>query len=138
MDQHEEALEVCREALQSHFNDVFGLGRLSLYLHLYDEVIRFTEEWLNNNHPSRIPVALGNLAIAYYHIKKLDKVDSLLTELKQKSQQSPVGSPAYFISMIYSQIGEIELAFQWLEKAYQDHEVKMIWLKVDPPFEPIT
>lgn len=34
-------------------------------------------------------------------------------------------------------MGEIELAFKWLEKAYQDHEVEMVWLKVEPPFEPL-
>lgn len=29
------------------------------------------------------------------------------------------------------------MAFEWLEKAYQDHEVEMYWLKVEPSFEPL-
>ena len=33
------------------------------------------------------------------------------------------------------EMGEIELAFKWLEKSNQDHEVEMYWLKVEPPFE---
>jgi hypothetical protein len=39
--------------------------------------------------------------------------------------------------MVYAQIGEIGLAFEWLEKAYKSHEVGMYWLKVEPPFQPI-
>jgi len=39
--------------------------------------------------------------------------------------------------MIYTQKGEIDLAFQWLEKSYIDHEVEMYWLKVELPFEPL-
>ena len=62
---------------------------------------------------------------------------SLMNELMQKSKETPVGSPAYFASMVYAQMGEIELAFEWLEKAYEAHEVEMIWLMVDPPFDPL-
>lgn len=29
------------------------------------------------------------------------------------------------------------MAFEWLDKAYKDHEVEMYWLKVEPPFEPL-
>ena len=39
--------------------------------------------------------------------------------------------------MSYAKMREIDLAFDWLEKAYQDHEVEMYWLKVEPPFEPL-
>ncbi len=39
--------------------------------------------------------------------------------------------------MIYSQMGEIDTAFEWLDKAYEDQEVEMYWLKVEPPFEPL-
>jgi len=57
--------------------------------------------------------------------------------LKEKSQLSPVGSPAFNIAMIYSAMGEKDLAFQWLDQSFEDHEVEMHWLKVEPPFEPL-
>jgi len=47
------------------------------------------------------------------------------------------GSPSFYLAMIHAQMGEIDTAFEWLEKAYQDHEVEMYWLKVEPPFEPL-
>ena len=34
-------------------------------------------------------------------------------------------------------LNDLESAFEWLEKAYQDHENEMYWLKVEPPFEPL-
>jgi hypothetical protein len=60
-----------------------------------------------------------------------------LHEIKAQSEESPVGSPSFYLAMIYAQMGEIDTAFEWLEKAYQDHEVEMYWLKVEPPFEPL-
>jgi len=39
--------------------------------------------------------------------------------------------------MLYAQMRETDLAFEWLDKVYQDHEVEMYWLKVEPPFEPL-
>ncbi len=39
--------------------------------------------------------------------------------------------------MIYSATGRADMALQWLEKAYRDHEVEMYWLKVEPLFKPL-
>jgi len=36
---------------------------------------------------------------------------------------------------VYSGLEDIELALYWLETAYQDREVDLIWLKVEPQFE---
>ena len=38
---------------------------------------------------------------------------------------------------VRADMGEIDLAFEWLEKGYNNHEIEMYWLKVEPPFEPI-
>lgn len=34
-------------------------------------------------------------------------------------------------------MGQIDTAFEWLEKSYNDHEIEMYWLKVEPSFEPL-
>jgi adenylate cyclase len=85
----------------------------------------------------RFPRVLGSLAIAYHHTSKPEKVKSLLDELKQRSEAGPVGSPAYYIAQVYAQMGEKDMAFKWLGKAYEGHEVEMYWLKVEPPFKPL-
>ena len=79
----------------------------------------------------------GNLAIAYYHVGELNKTNEILQELKEHSEVTSAGSPSFYIAMIYAQMGEIDTAFEWLDKAYEDHEVEMYWLKVEPPFEPL-
>ncbi len=53
------------------------------------------------------------------------------------SEESAVNSPSYFIAAVYTAMGQNDLAIQWLEKAYRDHEVEMYWLKVEPLFRPL-
>jgi hypothetical protein len=60
-----------------------------------------------------------------------------LAELEKKSGESPVGSPAFYVAMVYARMDEFEKSFEWLEKAYQDHEVEMYWLNVEPFFKPM-
>lgn len=48
-----------------------------------------------------------------------------------------MGSPSFFIAAVYAAMDKNDLAIQWLEKAYKDHEVEMYWLKVEPLFKPL-
>jgi len=52
-------------------------------------------------------------------------------------KETLTGGPSFYLAMIYAQTGEIDTAFEWLDKAYKDHELEMYWLKVEPPFEPL-
>jgi tetratricopeptide (TPR) repeat protein len=61
--------------------------------------------------------------------KKVDAekmLDSLLNTLKQKYVS------AYDIAMIYTGLGDTEKAFEWLEKAIEEHSYLLIYLDVDP------
>ncbi len=42
--------------------------------------------------------------------------------------------PAQPFALIYSGLGENDLAFEWLDKAYDERSSLLIWLKVDPTF----
>ena len=110
-------------------------GRIYFYLGFYDKVIEFLEEGLDEGY--RFPRLTGTLAMAYYHKGRIGDMDEIIEELKNHSQQSPVGSPSFYLAMIYSQMGKSDMAFEWIEKAYKDREVEMQWLKVEPPFEPL-
>ena len=57
--------------------------------------------------------------------------------MQEKASECAVGSPSFYTAMFYAAMGEIDLAFEWLEKGYNSHEIEMYWLKVEPPFEPI-
>ena len=110
-------------------------GRAYLYLGHYDQVIELLEVALMEGYD--IPRISGTLAIAYFHLERTEDMKKIIEQLKELSLQSPAGSPAFYIAMIYAQMGEIDTAFNWLDKAYEDHEVEMFWLKVEPPFEPL-
>lgn len=83
------------------------------------------------------PRLLGTAVIAHYHLGRIDKTKALLADLKAYGKETSGGSPSFYIAMVYAQMGERDLAFEWLEKAYRDREVEMYWLKVEPPFEPL-
>ncbi len=109
-------------------------SRVYLYLEKYSMVIEAMEQIIKD---WRTPRPLGTMTIAYYHLGELEMSNGLLEEIKALSEESSLGSPSFYLAMIYAQMGEIDTAFEWLDKAYQDHEVEMYWLKVEPPFEPL-
>jgi len=138
-DHSEESLATFEQALKefpNHPNLLSIAGRDFIFLNQYHEAIKILKPHLNKL-DRRPPRDLGNLAIAYYKTNQNSKSSDILEELKQMSQESSVGSPAFYIAMLYAQMRETELAFEWLEKAYINHEVEMYWLKVEPPFEPL-
>jgi len=138
-DHSEESLATFEWAIKEFHNDpnlLSEAGRVLIFLYEYDGAIKILKPHLNKL-DRRPPRDLGNLAIAYYKTDQNSKSNGLLEELKQMSQESSVGSPAFYIAMLYAQMGETDLAFEWLDKAFQEHEVEMFWLKVEPPFEPL-
>ena len=80
----------------------------------------------------RLPRVLAWLAAAYAKNEQEDEAVELLNELKEIREQSLAGSPSFYIAVIYSALDKKELAFQWLEKAYEDHDMEMVWLKIEP------
>ena len=44
------------------------------------------------------------------------------------------GSPAFFAAQTYAEINQAVPTFEWLDKAYEAHELEMIWLKSEPQF----
>ena len=77
------------------------------------------------------------MSISHLHLQQLERSEEYLEELVDKATISAGGSPSFYIAMVYCQKGEIDEAFEWLEKSYQDREVELHWLKVEPPFEPL-
>ncbi len=56
-----------------------------------------------------------------------------LSEL-QRVAQSRFVSP-YSVSILHTALGQNSLALDCLEKAYQERDVWLIWLKVEPRFD---
>ena len=41
----------------------------------------------------------------------------------------------YFMALIHAGLGEKSAAFKWLDKAYEERNEWLVWLKVDPKLD---
>jgi serine/threonine protein kinase/Tfp pilus assembly protein PilF len=57
--------------------------------------------------------------------------------LKELMEPSKKYVSSFDIATIHTGLGEREEAFYWLEKAYEEHSGLLVYLKVDPIFDPI-
>jgi TolB-like protein/class 3 adenylate cyclase len=113
-------------------NIVYGASRVYLWAGEYQKVVQLYEQ-----HPLGIDFARfkANAAIAYFKLNQSDKSGEIVESLKNR--KTGLGSPAYCLGLIYAQMGEIDTAFEWLEKAYEERQGELYWLKQEPPFEPL-
>jgi TolB-like protein len=85
----------------------------------------------SGGHPATI-AALGH---AHAIAGNQDRASEALGELEQLSKLRYV-SP-YWRSLVYAGIGMDDLAVESLEKACDDGDVWLVWLKVEPRFDPL-
>lgn len=78
------------------------------------------------------PLMLALLGHAYAASGKIAEARQVLAELRDLEGRRYV-SP-YTVAAIYTGLGEKEQAFKWLEKAYDERDVWLVNLKVDPVF----
>lgn len=57
----------------------------------------------------------------------------MLRELKAASEKSYV--PPYNLAMVYNGLGNSAETMKWLEKAYEEKDVHMVFLGVDPKWD---
>ncbi len=78
---------------------------------------------------------LSYLSLAYFNSGQQQKAEDILEELEKLYVQGTQGSPAFFAAHVYSGMNQVDAAFVWLEKAFEAHELEMIWLKSEPQFK---
>ena len=58
----------------------------------------------------------------------------LLDEVSKASATGTCVSP-YSIAGVYAALGQSEPSFEWLNKAYEQHDLQLVSLKVDPTLD---
>lgn len=81
------------------------------------------------------PFLLAAVGHAYGLLGKRDEANKLLEDLEKISRWRYV-SP-YHVATIHLGLGEVNRAFECLEKAYQERCSHLIWLKMDPRTKPL-
>jgi TolB-like protein/Flp pilus assembly protein TadD/transcriptional regulator with XRE-family HTH domain len=73
------------------------------------------------------------LAIGYAFAGKRAQAENLLNELLESPEDKYI--PPVSIALIYAGLDNKELAFQWLEKAYRERDIRLLSLKISPSFD---
>lgn len=111
--------------------------KIKVWMGKYDDATAYFEKLDFTINPTVNPSVLAYIAIAYYETGQKDKTEKALSILNAKNNRSPAGSPAYSTALVYAAMKQQEEAIKWLEKSYDEHEVNMCWLKVEPLFKPL-
>ena len=77
-----------------------------------------------------VPSDIHALGHAYAISGRQDEARKVLDELLRLSERRYV--PSFFIGFSYISLGENETGFAWLERAYEERDFYLIYLRVDP------
>ena len=85
--------------------------------------------------PGAGPNDLGTLAYALGRSGKTDEAREILTQLQKRAEQDYV-SPVAF-AMCALGLGDVDAAFHWAERAFEERRGWLAYAKVNPTFEPM-
>lgn len=100
----------------------YFLSKVIMYQGRLDEALELTKKEYDEGWK------LNNKALIYYKMGDLEKSDFYLNELIEKYREEM----AFQVAEIYSFIGKTDLAFLWLEKAYEYHDIGLNEMLIDP------
>lgn len=126
IEQYRKTLEIDPDFFSAHY----ALGRAYAMKRNFAGAIAELERACSLDNSTAM---FGSLGYAYAASGKRDGAQKILNKLKQLSRQHYV-SP-YTQALIYAGLGENDLAFESLERAYEDRNDFMVWLKVDPELD---
>jgi TolB-like protein/Flp pilus assembly protein TadD len=115
-----------------YFPALFQLGRVYVQMEMHKEAIEAFERALQF---SRQQEVLPALAHAYALAGRTQEARVILEEMKNDKTGRYVASP--MIARIYLGLGEFETALDWLEKGLEERSFWMVFLKIDPIYDPV-
>jgi tetratricopeptide (TPR) repeat protein len=132
-----EAVKAFQVALELNPNFPLALGYLGeIYCHQgkYEQAVALIRKAASMS-PAGCRWGRGLLAYCYGRWGKRKEAEQALNELQSLSAQTYVA--AYSFAMAYIGIGEVDLAFQSLNRACEERTGAMCWLRLEPLYEPI-
>jgi tetratricopeptide (TPR) repeat protein len=125
------ALEQAKKILDLEPNYPFGhywLGAVYGYQRDYEKAIEALEEALRLG--GRTLHNLGVLGYHYAKARRTEEAKKLAVELHERSKKGQ-GS-AVWLSRIYLGLGDLDKVFEWLEKAYDEHNLSLFYIPSEP------
>jgi DNA-binding winged helix-turn-helix (wHTH) protein/tetratricopeptide (TPR) repeat protein len=131
--QYPEAEQAFRKVLEVDPGFARAHTRLGITLLTEGKAQAAQEELQQALNVSGDPYVKGLLAQSLAASGKRAEANRLLSELIKDSQTRYV--QPFGVALAYLGLGERAEALQWLQKAYDDHTVTMVWAKVDPELD---
>lgn len=123
-----------RRALEIDSNNPFGrvvMADAYPYANEPGMAIEQCEEALA--HGRSVEMVRLNAAATYVKVGKVEEDRRILDEAEKAWKPGiPV---SHMIASVHARLGEKDAAFAWLEKAFQDHPIFLVYLKVHPLFD---
>ena len=101
----------------------------------YGSAIDILEKTLEQ-HKERRPAILANLAAAYFHNGEKEKASEIFDELEKKINEGKANH-AFYTASAYAFIGDTQKTLHFLYKAYEQHDIELLWLKKDPMLDSV-
>jgi serine/threonine protein kinase/TolB-like protein len=129
---YDEDIEQCRKALELDSNYALAhayLGGAYLGKGMYKEAITEYENY------ARLSNRTLGLAFAYAAAGRRAEAVQILDRARE--QLKPGEIPLWSVACLYIGLGENQRALNWLEKAYEERDPNMIFLKVESFLDPL-
>jgi len=133
--QYDRAIEHLSALLQQEprfFPAHFTLGRVYVANGMHEQAIEAFEKAVEY---SRNQEALAPLAQVYAQVGKTEKANALLEEMIVSTAGRYLAAP--MIARVHLGLGEVERALDWLQKGLEERSYWMVFLKMDPVYDPI-
>jgi len=130
---YEEAIELLKKAIEidpTFPRTHFRLGTVYEKRGLYDQAIVELKQAVKLSVSGGEVYYEAALGHAYASSGRPAAAHQILRTLARQSRHQYV--PGFAIALIYAGLNENDTAFEWLEKASNDHSTSMAYLKVDP------
>jgi TolB-like protein/Tfp pilus assembly protein PilF len=133
---HAEAIRRLRKVLEDNPKYQWALwqiGHNQDAMHDYSAAIETLETAAAAS--SRAPSTLGTLGYSYGRAGRRDDARRILDELTALSLRRYVSPKS--IADVYAGLGDLDKAFEWWERCYQEHANAMVWLDVASEYDAV-
>jgi TolB-like protein/Flp pilus assembly protein TadD len=120
-------LEMDEEFWLSHINLGRSYSRKGLHGDAINELKRACELSVGNTE------ATSFLGFAYAAAGERDRASEIVSNLTERAKTDYV--PPYHFAILWAGLGQIDRAFEWLERCFDSHAVDLFTLKVEPMFD---
>jgi DNA-binding winged helix-turn-helix (wHTH) protein/TolB-like protein/lipopolysaccharide biosynthesis regulator YciM len=131
--QYDQAIEQLQKTLELYSTDWAAhiyLGKVYEQKRMYKEAMTEFQKAQEISGNTLVRSLIGH---AHAVLGQRDDAQRMVHELKEMSKQRYV--PPQNIALIYLGLGENDQVFEWLEKAYEERDVLLTFLKVHPQWD---